>query len=106
RRFWRYQLLFADSEQNVTRSNARGRRRPARVDVLEYPPIAVRRLGFREGRRNRNPACGTWGTLMEEPGVAGAQVLQHLIHRLLEFFGGAALYDALFVLLGQCLGVG
>jgi hypothetical protein len=58
-----------------------------RMYVLEYPTLTVGCVGLRQGGGHRNASGGTWPTLVEESGVAGAQRVQQGVHGLLESVG-------------------
>ena len=87
----RPELLVGDREQDVSGPNAGPRGDTARMDVLEHPSQAIRRLRLHERGGEGDPSGRARTALVKTARVAGAELFEHASNRLLELLGGGTL---------------
>src|SRR5690606_3734958 len=99
-------FLAVDGEEYVARSNTRTCRGAARMNVLEHPPLTVRRVDLHERGRDGDATRGAGTAVVVEADMAGAKALEHGYHRGLEVVRAGTPDDGGLVFLTKPLRVG
>src|SRR5687768_12025256 len=87
----RDELLIVDCKQDVTGPDTGRCGDTAGMNILKHPSLTVcRRICLRQRCGHRDSAGGAWPRLVEESCVAGLEIPQETVERLLEILQSAA----------------